>query len=77
MHFKKTKCPWHFLDHSLFFSFLPPVTLILEGRNQALTGAYGCVVAGPVLTQGSGALGGEGGSSTEAGAALPALSTGD
>lgn len=64
-------------SHSLFL-FSPPVTLTLERRrNQALTGADGCVVAGTVLTQGSGALGGEGGSSTNAGTALPALSTGD
>jgi len=46
-------------------------------RKQALTGADGCVVAGSVLSQGSGALGGEGGRSTDTGAALPALSTGD
>lgn len=56
--------------YSLFL-FSPSVT------DQALTRADGCVVAGPVLTQRSGALGGEGGSGTDTGAALPALSTGD
>ena len=45
--------------------------------RRTLTGADCCVVAGPVLAQGSGALGGEGGSSTDASAALPALPTGD
>lgn len=51
--------------------------LKFERRNQALTGADDCVVAGPVLTQWSRALSGEGGSGADAGAALPALSTGD
>lgn len=71
VHFKKTKC-----DASLLL--LPPTCHghVCKGGNHALTGANGCVVAGPVLAQGSGALGGEGGSSTEAGTALPALSTG-
>lgn len=59
------------------FSLSPPVTLTLERRNQALTGADGCVVAGPVLTQGSGALRGEGGCSADTGTTLPALTTGD
>lgn len=52
----------------------------LEGRqrrNRALTGAHGRVVAGAVFAQGSCALGGEGGGGTQAGAALPALSTAD
>lgn len=42
-----------------------------------LTGAHSCVVAGSVLTQGSGALGGEGGGGTQAGTALPALAAAD
>lgn len=49
----------------------------LERSKPALTGADGRIVAGPVLAQGSRALSGEGGSGTDAGAALPALSTGD
>lgn len=51
--------------------------LPLERWKQVLTGAHGCVVAGPVLTQGSGALDGEGGRGTEAGTALPTLAAGD
>ncbi len=73
MLFKKTKYLYHFPDNNLF-SFLPPFTLILE---RALTWADDCVVAGAVLTQGSGALGGEGTGSTDAGTTLPALSTCD
>lgn len=46
-------------------------------RDGELTWTDGCVVAETVLTQWSGALGAVGGGDAEAGAALPALSTGD
>lgn len=67
---------WHFppviLDHTLC---LTPRQQRAE--EQALTGTHGRVVAGSVLAQGSGALGGEGGGGAEAVAALPALAAGD
>lgn len=73
---QKASAPTHFLDHALFY-LPPPVTLTSETGSQALTRADHGVVAGPVLTQGASALGGEGGGGADAGTALPALSTGD
>lgn len=69
--------PWDFPPFILFHPSGRHLGERQRARDRPLTGAHGCVVAGPVLAQGSGALGSEGGGGAEAAAALPALPAAD